>query len=313
MNAVAPVALVPVRKHRAGVRPSAQLNAMSVDVEDYFQVQAFAARIPRSSWERFPCRVERNIDRLLDLFAEAEIRATFFILGWIAERYPVVVRRIAAAGHEVASHGYDHSRADALSPAMFRDDIRRAKRIIEDIAARSVHGYRAPTFSIGPRNRWAYQILEEEGYGYSSSIYPIRHDLYGDTSAPRFPFRATVGGFWEIPLTTHRLGGQNLPCAGGGYFRLLPYWFSRWSLARVNAVDHQPCVFYFHPWEIDDQQPRLDAIGMRTRIRHYARLRTMHAKLERLAHDFRWGPIDRVFRDRLTGRAEPVQARLASV
>ena len=273
-------------------------NALTVDVEDYFQVEAFADRISRPSWDGIPRRVEANVDRLLELFAAAGVSATFFTLGWIAERHKDMVRRIAAGGHEVASHGYDHRRADRLDPPGFRQDVRRAKGVLEEIAARPVLGYRAPTFSIGAGNRWAYEILEEEGHRYSSSLYPIRHDLYGDAKAPRTPFRP-VGTLWEMPLTTRRIWGQNIPCAGGGYFRLLPYRLSRRNLLAVNAADARPCIFYFHPWEIDAGQPRVEGIAMRTRLRHYLNLAAMPGRLERLVRDLRWGRMDEVFADHI--------------
>ena len=276
-------------------RRTLRLNAMTVDVEDYFQVQAFAGQIPRAAWDEIPRRVESNIERLLQIFVVNDVRATFFILGWIAERHPEMVRRIAAAGHELASHGYDHTRADRLSVASFREDVRRSKGLIEEIAGREILGYRAPTFSIGSGNRWAYEILEDEGYQYSSSIYPIRHDLYGDLDAPRTPFRPGAGGLWELPLTTRRLFGQNFPCAGGGYFRLLPYRISRRNLHHVNVVEELPCIFYLHPWEIDPAQPRVRAVGMRTAFRHYVNIGAMSGRLARLVADFRWTRMDEVF------------------
>jgi polysaccharide deacetylase family protein (PEP-CTERM system associated) len=278
---------------------------MTIDVEDYFQVEAFADRISRTSWDGLPRRVEANVDRLLELFAATGVKATFFILGWIAERHKEMVCRIAAEDHEVASHGYDHRRADRLDPLGFRRDVRRAKHILEEIAARPVLGYRAPTFSIGSRDDWAYEILEEEGYRYSSSVYPIRHDLYGDVAAPRAPFRPRGGGLWEIPLTTRRMWGQNLPCAGGGYFRLLPYRLSRHYLRAVNAREARPCIFYFHPWEIDAAQPRIENIGLRTRLRHYTNLAAMPSRLDRLVHDFRWDRMDEVFADAILAPTEP--------
>ena len=283
-------------QHRHGAR--ALLNAMTVDVEDYFQVQALADRIPRASWDQMPRRVESNIDRLLQLFSDAGVSATFFTLGWIAERHPMMVRRIAASGHELASHGYDHTRVDKLNPASFREDVQRTKAALEDIAGCPVIGYRAPTFSIGPDTRWAYEILEEEGYRYSSSVYPIRHDLYGAVDAPREPFQPDSRGLWEFPLTTRRLLGQNLPCAGGGYFRLLPYWTSRLNLHHINAQE-LPCIFYLHPWEIDAEQPRVAGVKMRSRLRHYTNLKTMASRLSRLLQDFRWGRMDEVFADRI--------------
>ena len=268
---------------------------MSVDVEDYFQVQALAERIDRADWERLPRRVERSTDRVLELFADHGAHATFFTLGWVAERHPALVRRIVAAGHELASHGLAHIRADAQDEAAFRADIRRSKRLLEDIGGVRVHGYRAASFSIGARNLWAFRVLAEEGYRYSSSVYPIRHDLYGMPSAPRFAFRmAELDGFAELPITTVAWLGRKLPCGGGGYFRLLPYGVSRRMLHRVNRADGKPCTFYFHPWEIDPDQPRQDGLSWRTRVRHYTNLRRMEAKLTRLLRDFRWDRLDRV-------------------
>lgn len=293
------------RRHAGGSRPQnrSALNAMTVDVEDYFQVEAFANHISRESWEGIPRRVETNIGLILELFAAARVRATFFALGWIAERHPAMMREIDAAGHEIASHGYDHVRVDRLGPSLFRDDVHRSKRILEDIVGSPVLGYRAPTFSIGRGTDWAYGILESEGYRYSSSLYPIRHDLYGDISAPRVPFRPGNCAVWELPLTTRRLLGQNIPCAGGGYFRLLPYGVSRWNLTAVNGTEDRPSIFYFHPWELDAEQPRLDGIGLRTRLRHYTNLTTMPIRLEKLIRDFRWSRIDEAFADRLQAPA----------
>jgi len=271
------------------------VNAMSVDVEDYFQVQAFADRIARADWDSLPCRVERNVDRLLALFGEAGIKATFFTLGWVAQRYPALVRRMVAEGHELASHGWDHTRADSQSPDAFRADIARTKRLLEDLGGVAVTGYRAATFSIGPRNPWAFGVLAEEGYRYSSSIYPVKHDLYGDTSAPRTPFHPQDLPLLEVPMTTAQWFGRNFPCSGGGYFRLLPYALSRLNMRRVNRHDGQPCVFYFHPWEIDPDQPRQDRISARTRLRHYTNLGRMEGRLKRLLADFAWDRMDRVF------------------
>jgi polysaccharide deacetylase family protein (PEP-CTERM system associated) len=278
------------------------INALTVDVEDYFQVQALTSQFPRACWESVPRRVEANIECLLGLFSTAGVLATFFTLGWIAERHPDMVRRIGTAGHELASHGYDHRRADELTPLAFREDIRRTKRIIEDIGGFPVAGYRAPTFSIGASNHWAHDILEEEGYLYSSSSYPIRHDLYGDVAGCRHAFRPGSGILWEFPLSTRRLFGQNIPSAGGGYFRLLPYWVSRMNLRQINRVEKIPCIFYFHPWELDPSQPRVPGISGRARLRHYTNLSGMHRRLERLVRDFRWSRMDEVFADRI-GRA----------
>ena len=296
------------QQHRHG--EAALLNAMTVDVEDYFQVQALEDRISRASWDEIPRRVEANIDHLLQLFSDNGVRATFFTLGWIAERHPKMVRRIAAAGHEVASHGYDHTRVDRLSSASFREDVRRTKSTIEEQAGYPVLGYRAPTFSVGSDTPWAYEILEKEGYRYSSSIYPIRHDLYGGVDAPRSPFRPGSGALWEFPLTTRRLLGQNFPCAGGGYFRLLPYWISRRNLHHLNA--HKlPCIFYVHPWEIDVGQPRIAGITLRSRLRHYTNLKTMPSRLSRLVGDFRWGRMDDAFADCLALLTAPRQPEMA--
>jgi len=271
-------------------------NAMTIDVEDYFQVSAFAGRIDHADWDSLPCRVEANVDRILSLLDTAGCSATWFTLGWIAERHPGLVRRIVAAGHELASHGYDHQRVSAQSPALFRADVERSKALLEDISGVAVNGYRAPSFSIGGANLWALDTLREAGYRYSSSIYPIHHDHYGMPDAPRFAhYPRGAGGLLELPLTTCRLFAHNLPAAGGGYFRLLPYAFSRWALQRVNASDRQACIFYFHPWELDPGQPRQRGIGLKTRFRHYVNLGLMEERVRRLLHDLRWDRIDRVF------------------
>ena len=269
-------------------------NALTIDVEDYFQVSAFAPHIARSDWERRECRIERNVDRILAMLAEREIRATFFTLGWIAERYPQVVRAIVAQGHELASHGYGHQRVSDLTREEFEADIRRAKAILEDLSGAEVVGYRAPSFSIDASNLWALDSLAEAGYRYSSSIYPIRHDHYGMPDAPRFAHRVAAG-LIEIPATTLRILNRNLPSSGGGYFRLLPYAASRWMLRRVNAVDGQAAVFYFHPWEIDVEQPRVDGIGVKTRFRHYVNISRMESRLQKLLSDFSWGRMDDLF------------------
>ena len=274
------------------------LNAMTIDVEDYFQVQALSEQLPRASWDQIPSRVEANIDHLLQLFSDYSVHATFFTLGWIAERHPDMMRRIATQGHELASHGYDHTRVDHLTAASFREDVRRTKATIEEITGSAIRGYRAPTFSISFQTPWAYRILEEAGYSYSSSLYPIRHDLYGSASAPRHPFRPGPGMLWEFPLTTRRMFGQNIPCAGGGYFRLLPYWTSRRNLSHVNAAEG-PCIFYIHPWEIDARQPRVAELKIRSRLRHYTNLKAMPSRLVRLVQDFRWARMDEVFAEHL--------------
>jgi polysaccharide deacetylase family protein (PEP-CTERM system associated) len=271
-------------------------NAMTIDVEDYFQVSAFAGHIDRADWDRLPCRVECNVDVILSILDSARCNATWFTLGWIAERYPAVVRRIVDAGHEIASHGYGHQRVTELSPFSFREDVSRAKKLLEDISGAEVKGYRAPSFSIGRTNLWALDTLREAGYRYSSSIYPIHHDHYGMPDAPRFAFHPRgADGLLELPLTTFRFFAHNLPSGGGGYFRLLPYSVSRWCMRQVNTTDHQPCIFYFHPWEIDPDQPRQRGIGLTTRFRHYVNLGSMEARVRQLVRDFRWDRIDRVF------------------
>lgn len=275
-------------------RSSLVANALTCDVEDYFQVSAFAPYINRTDWDRQPCRVERNVERLLELFDDAGARGTFFTLGWIAERYPAVVRAIVAGGHELASHGYGHQRASEMSPAEFRHDIRRAKAVLEDIGGCAVHGYRAPSFSIGHGNPWAFDELVDAGYRYSSSVYPVKHDHYGMPDAPRFPFRPRAQ-LVEIPITTTRFGSRNLPVGGGGYFRLLPYSMSRWGIGRVNRLDEKPAIFYFHPWEIDPAQPRVGNAGLKARFRHYINLHRTESRLQRLLRDFRWDRMDRVF------------------
>jgi polysaccharide deacetylase family protein (PEP-CTERM system associated) len=268
---------------------------MSVDVEDYFQVQAFAGVVNPASWDGFARRVEANTDRILGQFAAAGAKGTFFTLGWVAERHPALIRRIVAAGHELASHGHGHQPVHAIGEAAFRADIVRAKAVLEDAGGVPVRGYRAPTFSMGSRTPWAYRALEETGHAYSSSIFPIRHDLYGEPGAPRFAFRPEGRGVVELPMTTARLGGRNLPCAGGGYFRLLPYPVFRRLLRRVNQADRRAGIFYFHPWEVDPGQPRVPGIGRTARFRHYLNLDAMSGRLDRLLRDFAWDRMDRVF------------------
>jgi polysaccharide deacetylase family protein (PEP-CTERM system associated) len=276
------------------------VNALTIDVEDYFQVSAFAPVIRRSDWDSLECRVEHNIERILALLADANATATFFTLGWIAERYPELVRRIADAGHEIASHGFAHARATEQAPSEFLADIRHAKTVLEDIGGCEVRGYRAPSFSIGPANRWAVEAIAEAGYRYSSSIYPIRHDHYGVPDGERFAHEAQPG-LLEIPIATVRLLGRNWPAGGGGYFRLLPYRVSRWSIARINAVEGMPAMFYFHPWELDPEQPRVHAATAKSRFRHYVNLRRMAPRLACLFRDFRWSRADRLFLDAATG------------
>ena len=285
------------------------LNAMTVDVEDYFQVQAFAHCIHRSEWDRFPRRVERNTDLVLAQFAAANVKATFFTLGWVAQRHPSLMRRIVREGHELASHGWDHTQVHRQDPETFRADVRRTKAVLEDIAGVRVNGYRAATFSIDARNIWAFPILLQEGYVYSSSINPVRHDLYGMPDAPRIPFRPHSEGVLEIPMTTVRLWGRNWPCSGGGYFRLLPKPLYRAGLRHVNRREQQPGIFYFHPWEIDPGQPRVRAAGWKARLRHYTNLSGMAADLDRLLRTFSWARMDRVYAPLLTqAQPEPIAA-----
>ena len=269
-------------------------NALTIDVEDYFQVSAFAPYIRRDDWDTRECRVERNVDRILGLLEEQDTKATFFTLGWVAERYPAMVRRIVDGGHELASHGYGHQRASDLTPQQLYEDVHRAKTILEDIGGQAVLGYRAPSFSIGTGNLWALDTLLEAGYRYSSSIYPVKHDHYGMPDAPRFAHEVRPG-LIEVPPTTLRLFDRNLPSSGGGFFRLLPYGVSRWMLQQVNVRDAQSAIFYFHPWEIDEGQPRIRGIDAKTRFRHYVNIDRNERKLRRLLRDFRWGRMDRIF------------------
>jgi polysaccharide deacetylase family protein (PEP-CTERM system associated) len=273
-------------------------NAMTIDVEDFFQVSAFAQHISRDQWESIPCRIERNIDLILSLLDDHSTQATFFTLGWIAERYPAMVRRIVDAGHELASHGYGHQRVSDLTPKEFHADLMRSKNILEDLSSAPVIGYRAPSFSIGAQNLWALDVLQETGHLYSSSIYPIKHDHYGMPEAPRFAYHPRgKDGVLELPPTTIKLMGRNLPAAGGGYFRLLPYAASRWLIRKVNHQDEQSCIFYFHPWELDPDQPRQTGVSMKTKFRHYVNLSRMQSRIESLLQDFKWDRMDRIFLD----------------
>ncbi len=269
-------------------------NALSVDVEDWFQVGAFENTIKRGDWEGLPQRVEINTDACLALFEEAGVKATFFILGWVAERHPALIRRIAEAGHEIASHGYGHERVFTLSPAEFAENIARTRVLLEDASGQAVTGYRAPSFSIDARTPWAHQELARAGYVYSSSVAPVRHDHYGWPEAPRFAFKPVAGSdLIELPVTTARLAGRTLAAGGGGFFRLLPYGFSRWAIRQVNAQG-APASFYFHPWEIDPHQPRVANAPLRSKLRHYTNLEAMAGKLRRVTRQFAWGRYDAV-------------------
>ncbi len=274
---------------------SAIVNGLSVDVEDWFQVGAFENVIARGDWDSIRTRVEDNVYRVIDLFAEADVSATFFTLGWVAKRHPNMIRRIVDAGHEIASHGYDHARVFTFTRKEFAEDMRKAREIIEDCSGVRVTGYRAPSFSIDQRTPWAFAELAEQGYAYSSSVAPVVHDHYGWPEAPRFAFRPLPwSSMIEIPVTTAMLGKRRVAAGGGGFFRVLPYAFSRWAIRQVNRTEGRPAVFYFHPWEVDPQQPRVGHAPLRSRFRHYTGLSKMAGKLRDLVHDFRWGRMDLV-------------------
>lgn len=271
------------------------LNALSVDIEDWFQVGAFETVIARDDWDDLAHRVEDNSIAVLDLFERAGVKGTFFTLGWVAHRYPSLIRRIADAGHEVASHGWDHQRVFTFQPEEFRADLRKSRQALEDAAGQQLSGYRAPSFSIDARTPWAHEILAEEGYQYSSSVAPVVHDHYGWPEAPRFAFAPVEDSdLLELPVTTARLGGRTIAAGGGGFFRLLPYKFSSWAIGQVNSHDQRPAIFYFHPWEIDPDQPRVEQAPLRSKVRHYSRLSAMEGKLEKLLGDFQWGRVDTV-------------------
>jgi len=272
------------------------VNGMSVDVEDWFQVSAFEAHIKRSQWPSLEWRVEANMDTILALFDRHQVKATFFVLGMIAERFPNIVDRIVSGGHELASHGWSHVRVTQQQPEEFRADVDKTRKTLEDLSGGLVRGYRAASYSIGRDNLWALDVLAEAGYQYSSSIYPIHHDLYGMPEAPRFAFRPRGDdGILEVPVTTVALGSHKFPCGGGGYFRLFPYALSRRFIRRVNTHDGESAVFYFHPWEVDPAQPRQTNISLKTRVRHYLNLSRTEARLDRLLGDFHWDRMDRVF------------------
>lgn len=278
---------------REGAASKALANALTVDVEDWFQVGAFERVITRSDWDGLELRVERNVLRILDLFEQAGVKATFFTLGWVAERAPALIRRIADAGHEIASHGYDHARVFTFTPQEFHADLERSRKLLEDAGGQKVIGYRAPSFSIDQRTPWAHEILAEQGYLYSSSIAPIAHDHYGWRDAPRFAFRPVADSeLIELPVTTVEIGSRRFAAGGGGFFRLLPYALHRWAVDRVREKDGEGANFYFHPWEIDVTQPRVPNAPLRSRLRHYARLGAMEAKIARLLSDYRWVRMD---------------------
>lgn len=270
-------------------------NALSVDVEEWFQVGAFEGVIARDDWDTLASRVESNCARVLDLFAAAEVKATFFTLGWVAARAPALVRRIHEAGHELASHGWDHARVFTLGPARFAEDLAISRRAIEDACGTSIAGYRAPSFSIDARTPWAFEVLAGEGYAWSSSVAPVIHDHYGWPESPRFAFRPLAGSdLVEVPVTTALLGRRRLAAGGGGFFRVLPYAFTRWAIRQVNAREGRPAVFYFHPWEVDPEQPRVINAPLRSQLRHYTNLSGMEAKLARLLREFEWGTMGEI-------------------
>jgi polysaccharide deacetylase family protein (PEP-CTERM system associated) len=301
------------------------LNALTIDVEDYFQVSAFEGCVSRECWDNYPLRVEGNTSRILDMLDEFGIKATFFVLGWVAERKPTLVREIARRGHEVASHGHGHQRVCNQSRKEFRDDVRRSKALLEDLCGVPVLGYRAPSYSISMDTLWAYDELLDAGYSYDSSVFPIRHDLYGIPDWPRHPFTVSknADGGWEpigshtcsltadrclvpcdkvckrmmeVPITTLLIGGKNIPIAGGGYFRFFPYAFTRWGLRRINQVELRSFVFYLHPWEIDPGQPRMSAAGLKSRFRHYLNLIKTEGRFRRLLTDFHFTSVREVLR-----------------
>lgn len=281
------------------------VNALSVDVEEYFQVSAFESVIAPSAWESWPSRVQYATERLLDVFAAAGTHGTFFTLGWIAERHPGLLRRMVAEGHEVACHGYNHTRATTQSRDEFRADVRRSKQLLEDVIGLPVYGYRAASFSIDHSNLWAYPELEAAGFTYSSSIYPVKHDLYGAPHAPRVAFRPPdTSALTEIPVSTVRVGSRNLPAGGGGFFRLLPYAVSRMLIRRINLGDQRAANMYFHPWEFDPQQPRPSGVRLKTRFRHYLNQERTIERMRRLLADFRWAPFRDVYGDVVAGRCE---------
>lgn len=275
-------------------------NAFTVDVEDYFQVEGFANAIDRSSWDGFRTRVKGNTSLLLEMLDERKVRATFFVLGWVARKHPEIVRQIAAAGHEVASHGMSHRLIYTQAPDEFRRETRDAKALLEDLAQRPVTGYRAATYSITSRSLWALDVLCEEGFRYDSSIFPMRHDRYGIPDAEQKPHVLTTPGgarLVEFPISVLRYGGAKIPVAGGGYFRLFPYGLTRWALRKLNA-QQQEFVFYIHPWEVDPDQPRVEGAGALSRFRHYLNLDRCAQRLDRLLGDFEFDTMHAVLAQR---------------
>lgn len=290
------------------MQPGPLINGLSVDVEDWFQVGAFEGVIGRDSWDSLSHRVERNVEVILEMFAAADVKATFFTLGWIAQRNGALMRKIVEGGHELASHGWDHERVFRLEPKSFAQDLEISRKTLEDASGIAITGYRAPSFSIDQRTPWAYTVLVEQGFTYSSSVAPISHDHYGWRSAPRFAFKPIAwADIVEIPVTTAHFAGKRLAAGGGGFFRVLPYGFSRWAIRQVNHQDRRPAVFYFHPWEIDPDQPRVTGASLRSKVRHYTNLDVMSDKLKQLIGDFAWGRMDL-----LAHREAPLAVELAA-
>ncbi|MTW21754.1 DUF3473 domain-containing protein [Allochromatium palmeri] len=272
-------------------------NAMTIDVEDYYQVSAFEPHVSRDDWDALPARIERNLHRILDILDERGVSATFFTLGWVAERHSGLIRELVQRGHELASHGYAHVRVNRQDRGTFLEDARRTKCLLEDIAGIEVNGYRAASYSIDDSTPWAHEVLRETGYRYSSSVYPIRHDHYGVPDAPRFVFHPIPGDdvFIEVPISTVEIRSRRFPCGGGGYFRLYPYSLSRWAFGQLNHIENQAGIFYFHPWEIDPEQPRIPGLSPKTRFRHYLNLARMESRWRKLLSDFHWDRMDRIF------------------
>jgi polysaccharide deacetylase family protein (PEP-CTERM system associated) len=288
-----------------GPSPEPVVNALTIDVEDYFHVSVFDGLVPRADWEKLESRVCANTDRLLDILGDT--KGTFFVLGWVATQFPTIVATIARAGHEIASHGFAHRLVYDQTPRAFREDVRRAKAVLEAAAGVEVVGYRAPSYSITPQSLWALDILIEEGYRYDASIFPIRHDRYGIPLSPRHPYvvERPAGSLLEAPASTTRVGPFNLPVAGGGYFRILPYAWTKWGIGRVNRVERRAAIFYLHPWEVDPGQPHLRA-GLLSRFRHYRNLDKTEARLRQLLDDFQFAPLAQVLQRAAAG--EPLQS-----
>jgi len=271
-------------------------QALTVDVEDYFHVSAFEKAIDKADWQNLELRVEKNTYRLLELFEQKQAKCTFFTLGWVAERCPNLIQAIVKQGHELASHGFSHQRATRMTPEQFRDDVSKSKQVLEDAAGQAIVGYRAPSFSVNDSNTWVYEVLTELGFEYSSSTYPIEHDLYGVPKWPRFKYQRPEG-IIEIPVPTMRKNEKNTGIGGGGYFRLYPYWLSKRRIDNYLNTEKQPYSFYFHPWEIDPEQPRVDGASVKSRLRHYLNLSSMEGKVAQLLEDYQWDTMKSVYID----------------